>query len=111
MATSAHNVPLAVDRAPTACLGDAPRGGAVPCVYCRTPIPGSAFDFWSDGKRLLSGDCPTCTRRSTYTTNTWLRWLTQMPDEPAGVLAASLQGSGFGETLMPQRGAGAPDAG
>lgn len=49
-------------------------GGAVPCIYCRNPIAADEFDFWSDGKRLLSAECPSCSRRSTYTTPMWLRW-------------------------------------
>jgi len=52
---------------------DSQRG--VPCVYCRSVIPAAKFAFWSDAKRLLSADCPTCERRVTLATSTWRRWL------------------------------------
>ena len=42
----------------------------VPCVYCRSVIPAATFAFWSDAKRLLSADCPTCERRVTLATST-----------------------------------------
>jgi hypothetical protein len=61
-------------------IGDVPPGSAelqpsVPCVYCRCPIPGATFSFWSRAERLLSATCPTCERRVTLTTPTWRRWL------------------------------------
>ena len=46
----------------------------VPCVYCREPIAAATFAYWSDAKRLLSADCPTCQRRVTLTAATWRRW-------------------------------------
>jgi len=52
---------------------DSQRG--LPCVYCRSAIPAATFTFWSDAKRLLSADCPTCQRRVTLATSTWRRWL------------------------------------
>lgn len=46
----------------------------VPCIYCREPIQADSFTFWSSTKRLMSATCPTCGRRTTLTTATWLRW-------------------------------------
>lgn len=67
--------------APSRSAGRAPAlagsGSSVPCIYCRGPIPASAFAFWSNAKRLLSAICPECDRRVTLATSTWRRWLKQ----------------------------------
>jgi hypothetical protein len=44
---------------------------AVPCAYCRQAIPAATFVYWSRAKRLLSAECPECTRRTTVLTATW----------------------------------------
>lgn len=38
---------------------------AVPCVYCMAAIPSGTFVYWTHATRLLSADCPQCTRRTT----------------------------------------------
>jgi len=48
--------------------------GAVPCVYCREPIPAETFAYWSSARRLLSAACPGCQRRVTLAAATWRRW-------------------------------------
>jgi hypothetical protein len=52
----------------------APVGAAVPCVYCRRPVPANIFAYWSRARRLVSATCPSCLRRVTLTTSTWQRW-------------------------------------
>jgi hypothetical protein len=37
----------------------------VPCVYCMAAIPSGTFVYWTHATRLLSADCPQCTRRTT----------------------------------------------
>jgi hypothetical protein len=37
----------------------------VPCVYCMAGIPAGTFVYWTHATRLLSADCPQCTRRTT----------------------------------------------
>jgi hypothetical protein len=37
----------------------------VPCVYCMAAIPSGTFVYWTHATRLLSADCPECTRRTT----------------------------------------------
>jgi hypothetical protein len=37
----------------------------VPCVYCMAAIPAGTFVYWTHATRLLSADCPQCTRRTT----------------------------------------------
>jgi hypothetical protein len=46
----------------------------VPCVYCRTRIPAATFAYWSDAKRLLFANCPTCARRMTLPAANWTYW-------------------------------------
>jgi len=48
--------------------------GEVPCLYCRMPIPSASFSYWSPSGRLVSGDCPSCERRTTLASETWHRW-------------------------------------
>jgi hypothetical protein len=44
----------------------APRDAStVPCVYCMAAIPSGTFVYWTHATRLLSADCPQCTRRTT----------------------------------------------
>jgi hypothetical protein len=38
---------------------------SVPCVYCMAAIPSGTFVYWTHATRLLSADCPECTRRTT----------------------------------------------
>jgi hypothetical protein len=38
---------------------------SVACRYCAGSIPASAFIYWTRESRLLSADCPDCTRRTT----------------------------------------------
>jgi hypothetical protein len=38
---------------------------SVPCVYCMAAIPSGTFVYWTHATRLLSADCPQCTRRTT----------------------------------------------
>ncbi|HTW19941.1 MAG TPA: hypothetical protein VME70_07000 [Mycobacteriales bacterium] len=38
---------------------------SVRCRYCSAPIPAASFVYWTRGSRLLSADCPSCTRRTT----------------------------------------------
>lgn len=38
---------------------------SVHCLYCSAPIPAASFVYWTRASRLLSADCPTCTRRTT----------------------------------------------
>ena len=55
----------------------------VPCVYCREPIPSVDFEYWSTARRLLSGRCPACERRTTLTAATWHRWSAPAPLDTA----------------------------
>ena len=47
---------------------------ALPCIYCRASIPAAAFEFWSPARRLLSAQCPACSRTMTLAAQTWHRW-------------------------------------
>jgi hypothetical protein len=38
---------------------------AVACLYCPADIPADSFVYWTHATRLLSADCPECTRRTT----------------------------------------------
>lgn len=42
-----------------------PDASTVPCVYCMAAIPSGTFVYWTHATRLLSADCPECTRRTT----------------------------------------------
>jgi hypothetical protein len=42
-----------------------PDASSVPCVYCMAAIPSGTFVYWTHATRLLSADCPECTRRTT----------------------------------------------
>jgi hypothetical protein len=53
---------------------------AVPCAYCRSPIPAESFTYWSAARRLLSAPCPDCHRRVTLAATTWQRWI-QTPEQ------------------------------
>jgi len=46
----------------------------LPCAYCRQAIPTTTFVYWSRAKRLLSAECPECTRRTTVLTAIWERF-------------------------------------
>lgn len=48
-------------------------GTAVPCVYCRLPIPAETFSYWSAAQRLLWAICPGCEHRVTVAAVTWRR--------------------------------------
>lgn len=42
-------------------------GAAVPCVYCRNPIPAESFASWSTSELLISAPCPDCHRTVSLT--------------------------------------------
>jgi hypothetical protein len=77
--------PLASGATTSVELGERPPAAhQVPCIYCDAAIPAEAFAFWSDLKRLVSADCPSCGRTVTLPTRTWRRLSRQGP-----VLASS----------------------
>lgn len=47
---------------------------ALPCIYCNRGIPAEAFSYWTTARRMLSANCPSCSRRVTLTATTLRRW-------------------------------------
>jgi hypothetical protein len=62
-----------------------PDASSVPCVYCMAAIPSGTFVYWTHATRLLSADCPECTRRTTLA----VRGLGPLPTPTEQRLAAS----------------------
>lgn len=56
-----------------------PDMAAVPCTYCRAPVPLSSFTYWSTTARLLAAACPNCQRQMSVLASTWRRWTTHKP--------------------------------
>lgn len=66
-------------------VGASPQPGAeaVPCTYCRAPVPLRSFTYWSASARLLLAACPSCRRQMTVLASTWRRWTRQPIRSPA----------------------------
>lgn len=60
-------------RAGTSGAGPEQGPAALPCTYCRGPVPAASFVYWSTGRQLLSAICPQCRRRVTVRSATWRR--------------------------------------